>query len=324
MSEAERGTAAGGVDRREFLASALCASGVAACAGTDAGGSSRGALLPTIPLGGYRVTRLILGGNPIYGYSHFNRIYSQHLREYHTPERVVALVRHAVRCGINTWQNSYTERTVADVLRCREEGIEFNWLLLGKPDWYGRPEIIQKAASYRPIGIAPHGALAERLRREGRLNELRDMLKRIRDQGVLVGLSCHNPELIDLAEHEGWDVDYYMCALYYLTRPREEFRRILGEVPLGEIYLPSDRLRALKTVQAAQKPCLVYKVLAAGRLNLSPTGVRRALHDTLSAIKPIDAMIVGMFLEFEDQVAMNARFVREWHAARAGGGRGSR
>lgn len=302
--------------RRDFMI-ASGAGAVAAMAGQAAGARPHaGGLLPTIPLGPHRVTRLILGGNPIYGHSHFNRLYSQHLIDYHTPERVVSLVRHAVRCGINTWQNSFTERTVSDVLRCREEGIQFHWLLLGKPDWYGRPEIIRHAASYGPIGIAPHGALAERLRRENRLGELRDMLKRIRDEGVLVGLSCHNPELVDMAEAEGWDVDYYMCCLYYLTRPREEFRELLGEVPLGEIYLPSDRLRALETVRRAGKPCLVYKVLAAGRLNLSPPAVRRTLHDTLSAIKPTDAMIVGMFQEFGDQVAMNARFVREWHEQR--------
>ena len=269
-------------------------------------------LLPTIALGPHRITRLILGGNPIYGYSHFNRLYSQHLRDYHTPQRVVELLRHAIRCGLNCWQNSYTERTVADVLRCREAGLKFHWLLLGKPDWDKRPGIIQKAASFGPIGMAPHGALAERLRREGRLQRLKDMLKRIRDTGVLVGLSAHNPELIDQAESEQWDVDYYMCALYYLTRPREEFRQLLGEVPLGEIYLPSDRVRALKSVRAAQKPCLVYKVLAAGRLNLSPAAVRRTLHATLDAIKPTDGMIVGMFQEFGDQVGMNARFVREW------------
>ncbi len=272
--------------------------------------------LPTIALGPHRISRLILGGNPIYGYSHFNRLYSQHLREYHTPDRVLALVRHAVHCGINCWQNSYAERTVQDVRRCREAGLRFHWLLLGKPDWDRRPELIERAAAEGPIGIAPHGALAERLRRRGQLTRLRDLLKRIRDTGVLVGLSAHDPTLVAQAEEEDWDVDYYMVALYYLTRPRDELRRRLGEVPLGEVYLPSDRQRALQTVRAVGKPCLVYKVLAAGRVSLTPDSVRRTLHQTLDAIKPTDAMIVGMFQEFEDQVGMNARFVREWHAQR--------
>ena len=36
-------------------------------------------------------------------------------------------------------------------------------------------------------------------------------------------------------------------------------------MPLGEIYLPSDPPLMFKAVRAVKKPCLVYKVLAAGR-----------------------------------------------------------
>ena len=66
-----------------------------------------------------------------------------------------------------------------------------------------------------------------------------------------------------------------------------------------------------KVIAAAKKPCLVYKVFAAGRLDLSPAGIRRTFEETLQAIKPSDAMIVGMFQEFGDQVGMNAALVRE-------------
>ena len=60
-------------------------------------------LLPTIPLGPHRVTRLILGGNPIYGHSHHNRLFSQHLTDWHTPDRVLDLLRRCEACGLNTW-----------------------------------------------------------------------------------------------------------------------------------------------------------------------------------------------------------------------------
>jgi len=61
------------------------------------------------------------------------------------------------------------------------------------------PRARDDAAKHKPIGMAPHGALAERLYREKKLNVLTDLLKRIRNQGVLVGLSAHNPALIELA-----------------------------------------------------------------------------------------------------------------------------
>ena len=34
-------------------------------------------------------------------------------------------------------------------------------------------------------------------------------------------------EMIALAEEKGWDVDYYMCCLYYLTRPKDELHKLL-------------------------------------------------------------------------------------------------
>ena len=269
-------------------------------------------LLPTINLGKHEVTRLIIGGNPIYGYSHFNKILSQYQTTWHTPERVVDLIKHAEAKGINTWQNSYAERTLSDLERYREEGGKMNWLCLGKPDWDKNPDRIDDAAKHKPIGIAPHGALGERLFREKKLDVLTDLLKRIRDQGVLVGLSAHNPALIELSEEKGWHVDYYMCCLYYLTRPREELEKLLGgQVPLGEVYLPSDPPRMFKVIQSTRKPCLAYKVLAAGRRIESASQVRQCFETAFNNIKPTDAVIVGMYQQLSDQVGENAAIVRQ-------------
>jgi hypothetical protein len=272
--------------------------------------------LPTIKLGMHQVTRLIVGGNPIYGYSHFNKLLSRHMTDWHTPERVAALLKRCEQAGLNTLQNSYAERTLQDLDRYREAGGKMNWLCLGKGDWDQNPRLIEAAAKRKPIGIAPHGALAERLHRAKKLDVLTDLLKRIRDQGVLVGLSAHNPAVIELAEEKGWDVDYYMCCLYYLSRPREEFQKLLGgDLPLGEIYLPSDPPRMFKVVRAVKKPCLVYKVLAAGRRIGSAAEVRACFKTALETIKPADAMIVGMYQQFGDQVGENAAMVRELCAA---------
>src|SRR5262249_4852703 len=268
--------------------------------------------LPTIKLGPHEVTRLVIGGNPVYGYSPFNSILSHHQTEWHTPERVSKLILHAESQGINTWQNSYAERTLSDLDNYRAAGGKMHWLCLGKPDWDEHPDRIEDAAKHRPIGIAPHGALAERLHRQNRLEVLNDLLKRIRDTGVLVGLSAHDPALIQLAEEKAWAVDYYMCCLYYLTRPREEFQRLLGgELPLGEIYLPSDPPRMFKAIRGTRKPCLAYKVLAAGRKMEGRAQIRQCFETAFTNIKPTDALIVGIYLQVSDQVGKNAPIVRE-------------
>jgi hypothetical protein len=302
--------------RREFLQQAGALAAGSAIAGT-AHATALGPVaprLPTIQLGSHPVTRLIIGGNPIYGHSHFNKLLSEHQKAWHTPDRVVELLKRCEECGLNTWQNSYAERTLADLDRYRAAGGTMHWLCLGKPDWDQNPERIADAAKRKPIGIAPHGALAERLHRQGKTSVLLDLLKRIRDQGVLVGLSAHNPALIELANEKGWDVDYFMCCLYYLTRPKEEWQKLLGPdlpLPPNEIYLPSDPPRMLQVVQATKKPCLIYKVLAAGRLINTPAQVRQCFQATFEKIKPSDAVIVGMYQQFGDQVAENAGIVRE-------------
>jgi hypothetical protein len=52
-------------------------------------------------------------------------------------------------------------------------------------------------------------------------------------------------------------------------------------------------------------------VLAAGRRINTPAEVRICFQTTLNAIKPSDAMIVGMYNQFGDQTAENASMVRE-------------
>jgi hypothetical protein len=311
MNDSERE----GSSRRGFLQQTAGLAAGAVTAAEAVAAQPLPATLPTIRLGPHQVSRLIIGGNPIYGYSHFNRLLSRHQTEWHTPERVVELLRRCEQAGINTWQNSYAERTLADLDRYRQAGGRMHWLCLGKGDWDDHPERIDAAARRKPIGIAPHGSLAERLHRQGRLKVLRDLLARIRDKGVLVGLSAHNPALIQLAEEQKWDVDYYMCCLYYLTRPRAELQKLLGkDLPLGEIYLPSDPGRMFRVVQATRKPCLVYKVLAAGRRIGNAAEIRQCFQTALANIKPTDAMIVGMYQQLGDQVGENAAILRELSA----------
>ena len=84
-------TSCGGSSRRDFLKGATTvAAGVIAA--HTAAAEENGGPLPTVALGPSRVTRLIVGGNPLYGYSHFNEQYSQHMLEWFTDERVVKLL----------------------------------------------------------------------------------------------------------------------------------------------------------------------------------------------------------------------------------------
>lgn len=317
-----------GVDRRDLLrgagtlAALLGAANAAPAQPVPSGGvppAKPGPLLPRVPFGKHKLTRLIAGANPIYGYSHFNYVFSAHMIEYHTTERVVSFLRELERAGIDTWQASWSERLEQDWLRYKDEGGKLQLLILSRPNFNEQPEILPRVAKLKPLGIAQHGATTNRFWDMGELDRSLDYLKRIRDTGVMVGFSCHNPLEVDYAEEKGWDVDYYMTSLYYVNRPRKVFEQMLGQLPYGEIYLPGDPPRMMETIRKTPKPCLVYKVLAAGRTVSSPKQVREHMATALNGIKPTDAVIIGLYQRVNDQIGQTADFTREIMGAPARG-----
>lgn len=269
--------------------------------------------LPKISFCNHQISKLLIGDNPIYGYSHFNQLLSQHQKAYHTPERVVATLKRAEKAGINGWQNSLTERSLSDLTRYREEGGTMHWFCLSPGSlWYEEPDAVFEAAKHNPFGMAPHGGgVGYRCLRENKLDLLQDILKRIRDTGALVGLSVHDPKLLHIAEDEAWDIDYYMTGLYNLHGGADKFEAKFGYAPLGEIYAREDRDEMCEAIRRTDKPCLLFKVLAAGRTIGSPAQIRAEVKFALEHTKPIDPLLLGMYQQFGDQIGENAALVTE-------------
>ena len=63
------------INRREVLTGAALALGALAV-----GKAESPATLPAVTIAGRTVSRLISGGNPLFGYSHFNGILDRHMR----------------------------------------------------------------------------------------------------------------------------------------------------------------------------------------------------------------------------------------------------
>ena len=269
--------------------------------------------LPVTRLGSHEISRLIIGANPFYGYSHFNRLFSAHMVEWFTPERVCEVLHRCESQGINTWQFSHSPRSISDLKRYRAEGGKIQWLLLSDRVLEEDLTQIDAVAKLKPIGIVHHGGTAERRRRAGQMGKIQEFLKRVRGSGVMVGLSAHDPELIREVESRNWDIDFYMCSLYYLTRSAEEFRKLMGTRPVGEVYLPEDPARMCEVIRQTKRTCLAYKVLAAGRIE-TPAQIDQAFQFAYEHIKPQDALIVGMYPRYSDQIKENVERARKWAA----------
>jgi hypothetical protein len=308
--------------RRSFLqvASALPA-GIAAVSAANASAaepqSQPRPLLPTVPFGKHKVTRMVIGSNPLYGYSHFNSALDKCMREYFTPEQKVRLLLHAEEMGINTWQVHYNDQPsgnspVDDFKRYRAAGGKMQLVLLADfalmKDWSLFPKVVKEM---QPLCIAHHGGRTDEKFRVGKKQEVRDFVKAVHDAGVMAGISTHNPGVVDVVESEGWENDYYMTCLYRVSRTAEETRKEFGEAPLGESFMERDPERMFKMIRLTKKFCFAFKVMGAGRNIDSPQRMEEVLRTAYSNIKPTDAIIVGMFGKFTDEAAENTALARK-------------
>jgi len=162
------------------------------------------------------------------------------------------------------------------------------------------------------IALGHHGEVTDALFKQGKLDQVRDYLKRIHDAGLPAGISTHMPAVVDAVESKGWEVDYYMTCVYERHRSREALQKLLGHVPIpvGEVYLESDPPRMHQAMRNTKRPCLAFKILAAGRR----LDVEQAFRETFAGIKPTDAVIVGIYDRYSDQAGENAAFTRRYGA----------
>ncbi|MCX5771956.1 MAG: hypothetical protein NTZ09_17025 [Candidatus Hydrogenedentes bacterium] len=302
------------VNRREFIGQAgLCtaaAVGVAGVAETQDAAAKPVELLPTIQLGKYAVTRLITGYNPVGGHSHATSNLSAHMREYFTVARTVEFLRHSEAEGINTFQFDLIEKVekVLEILWNTDTTLQFICLHAERP---GAPPL-SRVMDFKPVAIAHHGGVTDSLFRAGEAGKVHDYVKKVHDIGILAGVSAHNPDNIKRMADEGWENDFFMACVHHVTRTREEMQKELGQITFGEPFVESDPPRMAAVVRQVGKPCLVFKILAAGRRCDSPESVGEGFRWAFENIKKTDAVIVGMFQQFQDEVAMNAAFTRKY------------
>lgn len=271
--------------------------------------------LPTIRLGDHKVTRLIVGSNPISGYSYMGPVLDQHMREYFTPERIVKVLWKCEQEGINTHQFSRPEQ-MADVfgkLRDRGSKMKFICLHASGSQYTSIEQVVQ---STRPIAIVHHGGVTDRLFRDGKSREVHDFVKRVHDAGVLAGVSAHNPDCIKRIADEGWQVDLFMTCFYYITRTPEELEKMppVVTVQVGRVFFASDPLEMTKVIRQVGQPCLGFKILAAGRMCHDKQSVAEAFKFAFKHVKATDGVIVGMYPRYHDQIRQNAQYTREFAA----------
>ena len=90
--------------RREAVLAAI--SGPATATGVPAA-------MPQVPFGRHRISRLIVGGNPVSGNSHVSAALSREMADYFTAANVKKMLRECEEAGINTGSPAATATSFA-------------------------------------------------------------------------------------------------------------------------------------------------------------------------------------------------------------------
>jgi hypothetical protein len=265
---------------------------------------------PMITIGGHEVSRLIVGGNPFAGNSHISEAVDREMLDYYTMANIKKALFRAEEVGITAFQARGDEFILRVFHEFRNEGGRLDFFVQTVSELEDQKASIRRIAGCGPLAIYHHGTRTDNFWHEGRLDEVRDTVRHIRDQGVLTGVATHVPDILKTMEDEDWDVDFYLTSFYNLGKQGRESFFVSGK-RVKEQFDDSDRDSMAAVIRQVSKPCLVIKVMAAGRKGESPETVRSAFKYLIDNVKPTDGAIVGVFQKQGDQIAENARLVRE-------------
>jgi hypothetical protein len=295
--------------RRNFLKSSAGLAATLAVGPLGQAQTPPPASLPKVRFGDVEISRLVMGCNQFYGYSHFNKLLDKLMVDWNTPERISQTLLQCQQNGINAYQYAHSEGAFSDLELFRAKGGKMHLIAV---DIKMGPveETVRRTGA---TALYHHGELTDRLFRDGHMDQVQEYCKKMRQAGVRVGIGTHKPEVVEYVEERGWDVDFYLLCAYNRSRTPEEIRKLLGvlPVPANELYIESDPPRAYGVARKTSKTCFLFKILAAGRVARNSDGVEKAFKEAFSSIKPQDCVIVGMFPRFQDEVKEDCDRVRQ-------------
>jgi hypothetical protein len=277
--------------------------------------------MPTVNWRGYKISRLILGHNPIKGHAHLSQELDAEMEDWFSNRaNGVDLLRRCLGEGINTVQFG---RGTFDILgEAAKQSVSPNWIAT----LYDDPNGCLGTGRYSPktveeefeefekvpanlIGYQHFGESTDLAFFEDRMNEVSKTIDWLRkkDDKRLIGVCTHLPQVVRVINKEKWPIDFLQTS-FYTVYSNEKQKRIDRNI---EVFDPSDRDKMLEAINGTDYPCIAFKVLASGRDCQTPEQVRDSLAYCLKNIKENDIVCIGMWQKHEDQARQNARHFRE-------------
>jgi hypothetical protein len=214
--------------------------------------------IPVAKIGNLSLSRLILGGNLIGGWAHArDLVYVSNLvKAYHTEEKIFETLHLAEACGVNTL---LTNPVLSDIINKYWNGggkIQFVSDCGGGDILTGVKTSIDQGAAACYV----HGAIADRLAREGHWDLMAKALELIRSNGVPAGIGGHSLETVSGAVDHGLKPDFWMKTLH-----RKDYWSFRHPERNGNKYC-DDADAVISYMQTLEEPWIAFKTLAAGAI----------------------------------------------------------
>jgi chromosome condensin MukBEF MukE localization factor len=105
---------------------------------------------------------------------------------------------------VNAFQYTHLERGLSDLERHRASGG--NMLLIGTDT--SKDPVEETVKRIQPVALYHRGEKTDVLFRTGKMHQVQEYTKRLRQTGMLVGIGTHKTEVIEYVEERGWNVDF--------------------------------------------------------------------------------------------------------------------
>ncbi len=251
---------------------------------------SSGSKLPMGKIGDIEISRVIAGGNIISGWCHQRDLLyvSELAGQYLTQKKQFDTLELMEEQGINTISPDPTQMDFINKYKDERGGqiqtivgVRQDWDKLGKPDWPGFKEWIDRSVDDGATTIYTQGGYTEHAMKAGNseyIEIIGKAIEYIKQQGMPAGLGSHDVKVIEIADEYGFEPDYYFKTFhddkYWSAHPREkrehwsvDSTRFRDHNKFHDNIFDLFPEKTIELMAKKKQPWIAYKILAAGAIH---------------------------------------------------------
>ena len=239
---------------------------------------------PLTNIGGIDISRMVIGSNTFGGFSHISAARDKWLRKYFTVERICEVLEACTARGLNAFLSGCVGKfRDALVMHQDKTGRKIHWICTpgggGSEGGETMEDELKWCAAQGVDFVLPHPCWTDLriMPEKNEINGFEDVTKRVRDLGMIPGVSTHRAETVVICDTRPYDVETYI-----------QIFNVAG------FLMPLETDWMTRVVRNAEKPVICIKPLAAGRV-IPPTGLKWSYDNC----KPNDVVACG-FMSVEE------------------------